>query len=54
MLVKRVAPDYILVQRKVKNDLIKALKKTITEFYGENIEKALISDGLLIKSTLIG
>lgn len=35
-----VAPDYILVQRKVKNDLIKALKKTITEFYGENIEKS--------------
>ncbi|WP_145396467.1 aldehyde dehydrogenase [Staphylococcus epidermidis] len=34
-----VAPDYILVQRKVKNDLIKALKKTIIEFYGENIEK---------------
>ena len=30
-----VAPDYILVQRKVKNDLIKALKKTITEFYGD-------------------
>ncbi|MBM6009913.1 aldehyde dehydrogenase, partial [Staphylococcus epidermidis] len=35
-----VAPDYKLVQRKVKNDLIKALKKTITEFYGENIEKS--------------
>ena len=35
-----VAPDYILVQRKVKNDLIKALKKTIIEFYGENIEKS--------------
>ena len=35
-----VAPDYILVQRKVKNDLIKALTKTITEFYGENIEKS--------------
>lgn len=35
-----VSPDYILVQRKVKNDLIKALKKTITEFYGENIEKS--------------
>ncbi|CUY01407.1 aldehyde dehydrogenase [Staphylococcus epidermidis] len=35
-----VAPDYILVQRKVKNDLIKALKKTITEFYGKNIEKS--------------
>lgn len=35
-----VAPDYILVQRKVKNDLIKALKKTNTEFYGENIEKS--------------
>ncbi|OFR26539.1 aldehyde dehydrogenase [Staphylococcus sp. HMSC065D05] len=35
-----VAPDYTLVQRKVKNDLIKALKKTITEFYGENIEKS--------------
>ena len=30
-----VAPDYILVQRRVKNDLIKALKKTITEFYGD-------------------
>ncbi|PTE72410.1 aldehyde dehydrogenase [Staphylococcus epidermidis] len=35
-----VAPAYILVQRKVKNDLIKALKKTIIEFYGENIEKS--------------
>ena len=30
-----VAPDYILVQEKVKNDLIEALKKTITEFYGQ-------------------
>ena len=34
------ATDNILLQRKVKNDLIKALKKTITEFYGENIEKS--------------
>ena len=30
-----VAPDYILVDRKVKNDLIDALKQTITEFYGK-------------------
>ncbi|MCU5746187.1 aldehyde dehydrogenase [Staphylococcus sp. SQ8-PEA] len=29
-----VAPDYILVQEKVKSDFIKALKKTIREFYG--------------------
>lgn len=33
-----VAPDYLLVNRKVKDDLISALKKTITEFYGTNIQ----------------
>ena len=35
-----VAPDYILVDRKVKNDLIDALKQTITEFYGKNIKES--------------
>ena len=35
-----VAPDYILIDRKVKNDFIKALKQTITEFYGENIKES--------------
>ncbi len=35
-----VAPDYILVDRKVKNDLINALKQTITEFYGKNIKES--------------
>ncbi|AQM41548.1 MULTISPECIES: aldehyde dehydrogenase [Staphylococcus] len=33
-----VAPDYLLVNRKVKDELISALKKTITEFYGTNIQ----------------
>lgn len=33
-----VAPDYILVNRKVKNELITALKKTVTEFYGKSIQ----------------
>ncbi|PTF22964.1 aldehyde dehydrogenase [Staphylococcus cohnii] len=33
-----VAPDYLLVNRKVKDELICALKKTITEFYGTNIQ----------------
>ena len=35
-----VAPDYILVNRKVKDELIAALKKTITEFYGNNIQES--------------
>ena len=35
-----VAPDYILIDRKVKNDFINALKQTITEFYGENIKES--------------
>ncbi|WP_210140066.1 aldehyde dehydrogenase [Staphylococcus sp. GDY8P112P] len=33
-----VAPDYLLVNRKIKDELISALKKTITEFYGTNIQ----------------
>ncbi|PTK27240.1 aldehyde dehydrogenase family protein, partial [Staphylococcus saprophyticus] len=33
-----VAPDYVLVNHKVKEDLIKALKNTITEFYGKEIQ----------------
>ncbi|MBL7574095.1 aldehyde dehydrogenase [Staphylococcus saccharolyticus] len=35
-----VAPDYILVNRRVKNDLVEALKRTITEFYGQNIKES--------------
>ncbi|AFY47474.1 NAD-dependent aldehyde dehydrogenase [Nostoc sp. PCC 7524] len=31
-----IAPDYLLVNQKIKPDLIAALQKTITEFYGEN------------------
>lgn len=31
-----IAPDYLLVHKDKKNDLIKALKKTIKEFYGDN------------------
>ncbi|MBU7583511.1 MAG: aldehyde dehydrogenase family protein [Nostoc sp. TH1S01] len=30
-----IAPDYLLVDKKIKPDLINGLKKTITEFYGE-------------------
>ncbi|HLR18668.1 MAG TPA: aldehyde dehydrogenase [Staphylococcus sp.] len=33
-----VSPDYILVNRKVKDELITALKNTITEFYGKSIQ----------------
>lgn len=32
-----VAPDYVLVQRNVKDDLIKAIRSTINEFYGKHI-----------------
>ncbi|MBD2493703.1 aldehyde dehydrogenase [Nostoc sp. FACHB-280] len=31
-----VAPDYLLVDKKIKPDLINCLRKTLTEFYGEN------------------
>lgn len=33
-----IATDYILVHKSVKKELIEALKKAITQFYGENIE----------------
>ncbi|WP_437272580.1 aldehyde dehydrogenase [Staphylococcus succinus] len=33
-----VAPDYILVNSKVKDALITSLKQTITEFYGKSIQ----------------
>jgi len=33
-----IAPDYILVQRSVKDSLIKELSKTITSFYGTDVE----------------
>ncbi|BAY27268.1 aldehyde dehydrogenase [Calothrix sp. NIES-2100] len=31
-----IAPDYILVDKKIKTNLIEGLKKTIKEFYGDN------------------
>lgn len=35
-----VAPDFILVNQKVKADLIKAIKTTIKEFYGTQIQSS--------------
>ncbi|MDK4214363.1 aldehyde dehydrogenase [Staphylococcus warneri] len=35
-----VAPDYILVDRKVKDDFIKALKQSLNEFYGKSIQSS--------------
>ena len=35
-----VAPDYLLVDRKIKEDLLEQIKKCISEFYGENPEKS--------------
>ncbi|OCR02113.1 aldehyde dehydrogenase [Oscillatoriales cyanobacterium USR001] len=31
-----IAPDYLLVDRKIKPDLLKAIKQSIQEFYGDN------------------
>lgn len=35
-----VAPDYILVNKKVKSALITALKHSIAEFYGKNVQNS--------------
>ncbi|BAY90937.1 MULTISPECIES: aldehyde dehydrogenase [unclassified Tolypothrix] len=35
-----IAPDYILVDKKIKNNLIDAIKKCIKEFYGDNPAKS--------------
>ncbi len=35
-----IATDYILVHKSIKNQLIEALKQSITKFYGENIENS--------------
>lgn len=35
-----IAPDYLLVKRSIKEDLINALKTTITEFYGKEIQQS--------------
>ncbi len=35
-----IATDYILVHRSVKDELVKALEKSITRFYGENVEES--------------
>jgi aldehyde dehydrogenase (NAD+) len=31
-----IAPDYLLVDRQIKSDLLKAMKAAVREFYGEN------------------
>ena len=33
-----VAPDYVLVTRDAHDRLVKALKETVVQFYGENIQ----------------
>jgi aldehyde dehydrogenase (NAD+) len=35
-----IAPDYILVHKSVKEDLVSALEKSITESYGPNMESS--------------
>ncbi|MDF2885591.1 MAG: NAD-dependent aldehyde dehydrogenase, partial [Clostridiaceae bacterium] len=35
-----VAPDYVLVHEKVKDELIKEMKKALNKYFGENIEKS--------------
>ncbi|MBD2214224.1 aldehyde dehydrogenase [Nostoc linckia FACHB-104] len=35
-----IAPDYILVDKKIKNNLLDAIKKCIKEFYGDNPAKS--------------
>jgi aldehyde dehydrogenase (NAD+) len=35
-----IAPDYILVEKSVKNELVDALKNNIRKFYGDQIEKS--------------
>ena len=35
-----VAPDYILVHESVYDKFVKKMKKTVTEFYGKNIEES--------------
>lgn len=35
-----IAPDYILVEKKVKDELVEALKRNIRKFYGDKIEES--------------
>lgn len=35
-----VAPDYVMVHEKVKDELVRAMKVTIREFFGNDIEKS--------------
>jgi aldehyde dehydrogenase (NAD+) len=35
-----IAPDYLLVKKSIKNDLINALKSTISEFYGTDVQQS--------------
>jgi acyl-CoA reductase-like NAD-dependent aldehyde dehydrogenase len=46
-----IAPDYLLVDRKVKNDLLTNIKQCIREFYGDDPLKAPTMVGLSTKGT---
>ncbi|BAZ53021.1 aldehyde dehydrogenase [Nostoc sp. NIES-4103] len=35
-----IAPDYLLIDQKIKKDLVNVLQKYVKEFYGENPEKS--------------
>lgn len=35
-----LAPDYVLVQHKVRKELVEEIKKTVQQFYGENVEES--------------
>ncbi|MCE4050294.1 aldehyde dehydrogenase [Bacillus sp. Au-Bac7] len=35
-----VAPDYVLAHERIKDELIEEMKKTITRFYGESVERS--------------
>lgn len=35
-----IAPDYLLVKKSIKDDLISALKATISEFYGKDVQRS--------------
>jgi acyl-CoA reductase-like NAD-dependent aldehyde dehydrogenase len=48
-----VAPDYLLVDRKIKKDLLEQIKNVLANFMERTRKKVLIMPELLIKNTLI-
>ena len=47
-----IAPDYILVHKKIKSNLIEALIREIEKSYGKNQKNQMTTVVLLIKCTL--